>query len=312
MEPVGSALPGDAFVSMPAAWIPSLLAADARLDLHHLVQSNRAIPAGHTVLNAAASAMILEQLLIAASMPVGWHDDDFVASDGTVAIRGNLASLDNRAWVLAAQLDLSIPFGNRDAWLGDGGWGLTARALVGLRSGRLFATFAPAFVARGFDSAPMVADQVDLPLGIGWHVIDERGLVTAEINARFSLPDGNGIIGDRVAATAMVGTRWYVGPLAIGLGIGHGLTDALGSGTWRFSFNLGWEEPLRLFDGDGDFVPDYADPCPQQPSGDGSGCPPADAAADTIGDAGDACPNAPGLVHRDATKTGCPPGKAEP
>lgn len=102
--------------------------------------------------------------------------------------------------------------------------------------------------------------------------------------------------------------------LELGLALGPGFTDAIGTPTVRTVFSVAYTPKMeKSKDRDGDGIEDHVDACPDVPgvaSSDPSkhGCPPpGDRDADGIIDEQDACPDIKGIPSDDPKKHGCPP-----
>ncbi|WP_437932785.1 OmpA family protein [Sorangium sp. So ce291] len=139
-----------------------------------------------------------------------------------------------------------------------------------------------------------------------------------------SVPGADVAARARVNAEALLGARVRLpGGLELGAAGGPGLTEAVGTPSFRFIALAGWSlasssEPAPAQhaprDRDGDGILDGADACPAArgiASGDRArhGCPAADRDGDGALDASDACPAAAGPSSLDPTKNGCPPDR---
>ncbi len=252
----------------------------------------------------------------------------------------------------AAELDLGgsvwFPTGDRDHFTGDGKVrglpqltfsgeaGVIAYALHGgvvLRPKRQFL-------------ATEVGNEFAFGGALGFLLADRKLQIGPEIYGTSTLKDA--FQRDTTNAEALLGLRYRIGPVVLGVAGGPGLTRGLGTPATRLigSFaiapepttekprgdrdhdkifddvdacpdeaGLSSDDPKRngCPDKDGDGIFDRDDACPEvfgKASDDPkkNGCPP-DQDGDGIIDADDACPDAPGEENEDPKKNGCPPDR---
>jgi OOP family OmpA-OmpF porin len=253
---------------------------------------------------------------------------------GDLALTGKAAILtnDEGGFGLAVLGAVTVPTGDRESFMGDGGATVTARILAdySIVVGSLQASLG--YTLRTDHHAwPDAASGVTFGDAVPWSIgvllhpfilpkVDPVDRQTWEIAFHGSLPAGpvgpfgTGDPGSRALSPALLAVSERI---ALGhyrdtfvlVGGDVGLDNAVGVPTVRGVVSIGWAP--REHDKDHDGVPDDVDQCPniaEDRDGyeDNDGCPEMDNDEDGIPDAFDACPNVKGVPNPDPTKNGCP------
>ena len=360
---------GDAFFSLPSADVASRLRVSAQLLASYARDPLvlRRLSGGSTlewvrdqaVLHAQVSVQAARRFEIDLDMPV------------TLAVGGTSGGLGNvRVTAPSGAGAGDLRAGVRVALLHQEGW-VPAAALT-------FSLWAPIGAATSFGGAGVIRAQPGVAIGAEY----AHFLWGASVGARFQPATPNAVVGSRIAGgagaalrfagltvgpeifygvdlgdpraalvtgtnrvgiEALLGARYRLGPIVLGLGGGPGLGRAVGTPTYRLLASVGGTfdalpdrddddapghaagaasagagaapdrpaaRPEPPLDTDGDGVPDAEDACPSLP-GDATpgayrrGCPP-DRDRDGIFDADDACPDVPGVESPDPARNGCP------
>jgi len=212
---------------------------------------------------------------------------------------------------LALQGTVMAPFGADDSYLGEG----STRTLLSLLGDfQIFGAglgvgldwlhrFTPRdlYAARFHDELGFsVAVKLPIPSHPTWIPIVEARVMT-DASAPF-----------RDAATSAaegnLGLRILLEPIALTFAVGTGLSDGVGTPSFRGVFGIQWTP--RAGDSDGDGIDDGDDACahlPEDADGfeDDDGCPDPDNDNDLINDVDDLCPNDEALEGQDDDEDGC-------
>jgi outer membrane protein OmpA-like peptidoglycan-associated protein len=232
--------------------------------------------------------------------------DARVFGDKTSAVRG------------AAGVQVWAPTGQQSQWTSDGAFRARPRAMIAGDAGALtWAAQIGVHLRRTSEASTSAA--------VGARIA-QKLVVGPEIFASTPIEDPLAKSGTPVEV--LLGAHWIIDGGGVGLAAGRGLTDALGSPSFRAFLSIDWapaiepaKKPRRpkrdgaggaagAPDADGDGIPDAIDACPKivgLPTSDPStnGCPP-DADGDRIDDIRDACPTLPGIATDDPATNGCP------
>jgi OmpA-OmpF porin, OOP family len=205
----------------------------------------------------------------------GWGGGETGLGDVAAAARGTV--LDTSAVDLAFDGRLWLPTTTVAAPIGD-------RAVSGEVAAVLSAELGPVLLAlnNGYRALPSanldgvpIDDVVTSRLGVGVG-IGERAGVSTELAAQSVLRAPTGAT---LPVDVLVG-GWFrtAGPIGVRMGVGRGLTAAIGSPTFRAVAALTYTAPLKARDTDRDGLLDADDACPRDAEdGDGwqdeDGCP---------------------------------------
>jgi outer membrane protein OmpA-like peptidoglycan-associated protein len=158
------------------------------------------------------------------------------------------------------------------------------------------------YLPRTVFSGLVISHELTYNLGIAVDAIPDRLVLVAELTGATALTENVSL--EAAPLELMAGFRIY--PinkldLAIHLGVGVGLFPGYGSPQFRILAGLIWAR--RVYDRDGDGVPDDTDHCPDVPGPkENNGCPWGDRDGDGIADNIDKCPDEPGPQENH----GCP------
>ncbi len=179
------------------------------------------------------------------------------------------------------RVDLAVPTGTRDAWMGEATPRLHPGLLLGVRSGALETSLEAGIEARtaldtGVDF--VIGTEAVGGLALRWHVWPERAAISGALL-------GRGVLSDLFAGGAenpaelLSGIQlWPASGLQVDLGIGKGLTDGYGTSELRLLGGLTWVRrppppappPLRLVDLEAlEAIEDAAPPPPPPPVDEG-------------------------------------------
>ncbi len=161
---------------------------------------------------------------------------------------------------------------------------------------------------------------------LGLSFASDRALVAAELRGATALTGEAPLASPSVSLRGAVDTNLellgsarvqLVKGLYASAAAGPGLTQAVGTPTYRVVAQLGWADPPAPaappapVDRDDDGIADASDACPTQkgvasPVASQNGCPLADIDGDKVADAEDACPTQKGRASADPARNGCP------
>lgn len=266
--------------------------------------------------------------------------------DGRLGARVGLVGNEHSAFALAPGLDVWLPFGSQENFVGDGALRVLPRVNI---SGEILPFAYAASVGYQFrkkvDTGSLqVGDSLFFSAAAGLVLFDEVLSVGPEFHAQWLVESDSQKFASRTSPMEVLfGARARISDVVLGAGVGPSLSDAPGVAP-RAVFSLAYaprtpaprnDAPPAPADRDDDGVWDSDDACPEQagpsrPDPGQSGCPeqaapsetaepsraaPAqralaptapDADGDGVPDASDACPKQPGAVSNDAAANGCP------
>ena len=253
---------------------------------------------------------------------------------GDLTMFGKASIIENRdgGFGLAALANLTLPTGNREAFVGEGSATALARLLASYSfilaevSGSLGYKVRterrtwPEERLGGSTFGDEIPYTISLTVRPTIFKLDTSGRQRFELSLHGAIPAGPvapfgaGDARSTPLSPAMLAISdrvdigrsrdvYFVG------GVDIGLTDAIGVPSFRGIVQLGWSP--RSHDEDQDKVPDDVDQCRQIPEDrdgfeDEDGCPEIDDDDDGIVDKEDACPRVAGVESRDPRRNGCP------
>ena len=321
--------------------------ADKPLVVKNAGGGDRAAVVAHQMfLHAGASLVILDRVRLYADLPIAVLDTGTrtvyggytFAPPGQAALGDVPFAADLRLfgrWGEVATgafgVEATAPSGSREQYTGDGKMRFLPRLqLAGTyrevtwaaRVGMLFRTGDDAIAGQQRGHAFVFAGS------IGWRPREGKLVVGPEIYGNASVTEPSAA---NTPVEALLGAHYNVAPdWRIGLGVGPGLSSALGTPTLRTALSIEFvaraegDRPRRgarhheeAPDRDHDGVPDAIDACPDKPGRPNidpalNGCPPPpDADGDGIADDVDACPEEKGSPSADPETNGCPPDADE-
>jgi len=300
------------------------------------------------IIHPGASLVLGDRLRIAFDLPVvpyqtgksGTLDDVFYSGVTTAAKVGDLRlGADARVagsyggpFRLSVGIQFFVPTGDRASYLSDGVVRILPRAQVaGDISWFSYAAMA-GFEYRSLDETfegTRLGSEFVFGASAGVHGFHRTLMLGPEIYGSTVVDGGPAFRLKKTPVEVLFGMHVLVGSaVRLGLGVGPGITSALGEPMLRAIASIEWaprppQPPPTDLDRDG--IPDLFDACPVEPgvrTGDPStnGCPPPappppppppppDADGDGIADADDACPDVRGVANDDPKQNGCPPDR---
>jgi len=253
---------------------------------------------------------------------------------GDFTLFGKASLIENRdgGFGLAALANLTLPTGNREAFVGEGSATALARVLasysfilaeVSASLGYKVRTERRTWPDERLGGATF-GDEIPYTLSLvvrpSLFKIDPSGRQRFEVSLHGAVPAGPvapfgaGSAASTPLSPALlaISDRVEIGrtrDVYLVGGVDIGLTDAIGVPSFRGVVQIGWSP--RSHDEDQDGVPDDVDQCRQIPEDrdgfeDEDGCPEIDDDDDGIVDKEDACPRVAGVESRDPKRNGCP------
>jgi hypothetical protein len=304
--------------------------------------SQGAIVSAQGFLHVGASLALWDRLLVSASFPLAVlqrgdsptlggttfpSPSGVQAGDLRLGVRIKLLGEPQDAFQIAAGATIHVPTGPEGAFTGDGAVRLSPELLLGGRFWRLAWSAAVRPVFRTSDNPSTIAYGAAIALLLA----DDRLRIGPEISAATPVQEGLIRLGDDRTISRGLATNaelWLgargnvVSGLWVGVAGGPGLSDAIGTPTFRAMGLVAWApEPAKpkpvapkVSDTDGDGLADTADACPhafgEKSNAPGrNGCPVIDSDEDGVADPDDVCPNEPGATGGDPKRRGCPPDR---
>jgi hypothetical protein len=230
------------------------------------------------------------------------------------------------AWITGAfGVQVALPTGNRDAYVGDGSLRVFPQFLfAGDYAGFTYAATLGAAI-RGSEHELLgthLGSYAYFALAMGVRMFDRRFVLGPELFGSSMLTHGELFKRRATPLEALLGLHYsFDNGLRLGAGIGFGLTSGLGAPEQRGLVSLEWSSalpeppPTASVDSDHDGLSDDQDACVEQagPRSENpltSGCPRAlDTDHDGVHDVDDACPEHAGVASDDAAVSGCPKPK---
>lgn len=216
---------------------------------------------------------------------------------------------------------LHLPTGPEDSFTGEGSARVGPQLALGGRVDRFVWSAMIGAAFRGSENPStltygagggvmLLQDHIQLGAELFAATPLQEGFLTVSESSSFSR-------GMTTNAELLFGVRArFLDGLVLGVAAGPGLTDAIGTPTYRFLGNVSWA-PLppkpreTSLDTDEDGILDTSDACPyahgphhQDPRR--AGCPVLDRDDDGVPDLDDVCPDAAGAVGADTKQRGCP------
>ncbi|MDC0741586.1 thrombospondin type 3 repeat-containing protein [Polyangium mundeleinium] len=304
--------------------------------------SQRAIVGAQAFLHIGASLALWNRLLVSASFPLAVLQQGespilgntvfpsptgVQAGDLRLGARIRLFGETEDAFQMAAGATLHAPTGPAGAFVGDNGVRLSPELLLGGRFWHVAWSAAVRPVFRTSDNPSTLS----YGAGIAFLLLDDHLRIGPELSASTPLQEGLVRLGENrtiprslaTNAELLLGIRGNaIGGLWVGAAVGPGLSEAIGTPTFRALGLVAWspETPKpksvapKVTDTDGDGLIDTADACPHA-FGEKSdvpgrnGCPKVDRDEDGVVDLDDVCPEEPGAASGDPKRFGCPPDR---
>jgi OOP family OmpA-OmpF porin len=277
-----------------------------------------------------ASVILFERLRIGGNMPVLFYQsgEDLLVDNQQYTAQQGVAAGDLRLALdirivgeygdpasLALGAQVHVPTGNQDAFVSDGQIRVVPRLMLAGDIGIFAYSARASFLYRpaddGFGEVP-TGNEVSFVATAGLRVADKKLLIGPELWGSTVISNDDAFKKDTTPFEIIFGASYLAGPWRIGLGVGPGLTQGLGSPTLRALGSLALVMEPDL-DRDNDGIDDSEDACPDTPGVPNKdpkkhGCP-SDRDNDGIYDVDDACPDVAGLPNNDPKKHGCPPDR---
>lgn len=229
-------------------------------------------------------------------------------------------------WITGALgVQIALPTGNRDAYVGDGSVRVSPHfMLAGDYAGFTYAGKLGAAIRSSEHEllGTHLGSYVYFALAMGVRMFDRRFVLGPELLGQTMLTDGELFKRRATPLEALLGLHYsFDNGLRLGAGIGFGLSRGLGAPEQRGLVNLEWNTPLpqppptAALDSDRDGVIDAQDACPILAGAYSDnpliqGCPqPVDTDRDGVRDVDDACPEHAGADSDDSAISGCPKPK---
>ncbi|MDI1476540.1 thrombospondin type 3 repeat-containing protein [Polyangium sp. y55x31] len=304
--------------------------------------SQGAIVGAQAFLHVGASLALWNRLLVSASFPLAvLQQGDSPTIDGTVfrspagvqagdlrlGARVRLFGESDDAIQMAAGATLHAPTGPEGAFTGDNGVRLSPELLFGGRFWHVAWSAAIRPVFRTSDNPSTLS----YGAGIAFLLLGDRLRIGPEISASTPLQEGLVRLDETRTIPRSLATNaelWLgirgnvIGGLWVGAAGGPGLSEAIGTPTFRTMGLVAWSPETtkpkviapKVTDTDEDGLIDTADDCPYA-FGEKSdikgrnGCPKVDGDGDGVDDPDDVCPENPGATTGDPKRLGCPPDR---
>jgi OmpA-OmpF porin, OOP family len=350
LEQLSPAPPGDTFTLVPSPFaaghlVPRGLALfdyAARPLTLVSASGSRPVVSGQGFLHAGASLALWDRLLLSLSLPVALVQSGEAPSAGRftfasptspqvgdlrLGARIRLVGEDGAPFQLGGSVDVHAPTAPASSFAGEPGVRLSPRVIAGGEVARFVWSAA---LGLDFHAEP---NPTTLTWGaaIGVRLGIDRAQISVEVSGAtpvqasfFDLDPQTRIargLASNVELHAGLKVRVYRS-LFVSAGAGPGLTDAVGTPSFRALGAVAWaprpEAPAASSeasalgtDPDADGVADPGDACPfafgvKSADPRRNGCPVVDGDGDGVADADDACPEQAGVKSVDAKRSGCP------
>jgi hypothetical protein len=216
---------------------------------------------------------------------------------------------------------LHLPTGPSDSFTGEGTVRAGPQIVLGGRIDRFVWSAAIGAAFRGSENPSTLT----YGAGAAVMLLQDRIQAGAELFAATPLQEGFITVSETSSfsrgmttnAELLLGVRArLVEGLVLGVAAGPGLTDAIGTPTYRFLGNASWaplppKPKAASLDTDEDGILDASDACPyahgpHHENPRRAGCPVQDRDDDGVADPDDVCPDAAGVAGADTKQRGCP------
>ncbi len=348
LDKLDPAPPGDTFTAVPSPFaaghlVPRGLALfdyAARPLTLVTASSSRPVVSGQGFLHLGASLALWDRLLLSVSLPIALVQSGDAPTAGRftftapssaqvgdlrLGARIRVAGDDGGPIQLGGSVDVHAPTAPAGSFAGERAARLAPRLLVGGTVDRFVWTAAAGFDFHGDPNPSTFAWGAAAGARLG----GDRAQLGVEITGAtplsasfFDLDPQTRVARGLVSSVelAIGGKVRVVSHLFFTVGAGPGLTDAVGTPTFRALGGLAWSPPgpsvvaaneAAPDDTDADGIADRDDACPYAhgvKSADRrrNGCPVLDADDDGIDDRDDACPARAGVKSADTKQNGCP------
>jgi hypothetical protein len=348
LDQLDPAPPGDTFAAVPSPFaaghlVPRGLALfdyAARPLTLVTTSTSRPVVSGQGFLHLGASLALWDRLLLSVSLPIALVQSGEAPTAGRftftapsssqvgdlrVGARIRVAGDDGGPVQLGGSVDVHAPTAPAGSFAGERVVRLSPRLLVGGTIDRFVWTVAAGFDFHGEPNPSTFA----WGAAVGARLGGDRAQIGVEISGAtplsasfFDLDPQTRVARGLVSNVELEigGKVRVVSNLFFTVGAGPGLTDAVGTPTFRALGGLAWSPPGPAVvaaneaapdDTDADGIADRDDACPYAygvKSADHrrNGCPVLDADDDGVDDRDDACPARAGVKSADAKQNGCP------
>ena len=348
LEQLSPAPPGDTFTSVPSPFAAGHLVPRGLVLFDYAARpltlvtasSSRPVVGGQGFLHLGASLALWDRLLLSLSLPVALVQSGEAPSAGRftfvspsspqvgdlrLGARIRLFGEDGAPLQLGGSVDVHVPTAPAGSFVGEPVVRLSPRVIAGGRASRFVWSAA---LGLDFHAEPNPTT-FTWAAAVGVRLGGERAQIGAEIFGAtpvqasfFDLDPQTRIARGRTSNVELhVGLKLrIIRSLFVSAGAGPGLTDAIGTPSFRALGAIAWaplpEAPVASSeasstDPDADDVADPGDACPftfgvKSADPRRNGCPVVDADEDGFADADDACPDQAGVKSADAKRSGCP------
>ena len=293
-------------------------------------------------LHIDATMTIADRLLINVDVPIALAQSGDSTTSNGAAINNNLGSglADIRAggrinivgaaadaFALGVGGDVWLPTGKQDKGTGDENLRGAPKLYISGNTGSFVYSANVGYMFRHYQDlgTPKVGNAIVFGAAAGVVLADGMVQVGPEIygntvtqaNQNGDSTDKTGLfLAHRTPLEAILGGRFRVNDIVLGVGAGPGLSKAPGTPAFRALGSVAFVPEVKVAPGDRDHdgITDDKDACPDTagvPNADPklNGCPPPpppDRDHDGIADPQDACPDVAGVANADPAKNGCP------
>ncbi len=348
LDQLSPAPPGDTFTLVPSPFAAGHLVPRGLVLFDYAARpltlvtasSSRPVVGGQGFLHVGASLALWDRLLLSLSLPVALVQSGEAPSAGRftfaspsspqvgdlrLGARIRLFGEDRALFQLGGSVDVHAPTAPSGSFVGEPGVRLSPRVIAG---GEISRFVWSAALGLDFHAEPNPTT-FTWGAAVGVRLGGDRAQIGAEIagatpvQASFFDLDPQ----TRIARGLTSNVELHAGlkvrvirSLFVSAGAGPGLTDAVGTPSFRAIGAIAWaprpEAPAApseasAADPDADGVADPGDACPfafgvKSADPRRNGCPVADGDGDDVADADDACPDQAGVKSADAKRSGCP------
>lgn len=242
-----------------------------------------------------------------------WQGESFEGVNvGDLSLRPKFSFLNAEDSVigLGALIDVSIPTGDSNAFIGTGSIGITPKLLFDARLGMLTLAANAGVLLQESRTVQNYEASSQMVFGVGAELAFLEGLVSlgGEVTGK---SDFSNVFGrEETPLEGLLGAKINVdGGFTIMTAGGAGLTPGVGTPEFRALLGVGWSPKDGDFDKDG--IPNSQDGCPRDAEDvdgfqDTDGCPELDNDGDGVADSIDQCPDVPEDMDGFEDTDGCP------
>jgi OmpA-OmpF porin, OOP family len=320
---------GDTFFAVPNGRVRGLMEAYASLigSYAHRPTRGTATPQGQEYIRTQlyghldATLSLAEALMLSADLPFALvqsgDTEDFSErpaeggklADPRLTLRITGLADHWKTYALGAQVDVWIPIGSEDFLAGDGQVRANPKLALSGEVGNFVYAASAGYLFRKHQAFPRGEIGGAITFGAGAAILLARKALQVGPEIYGNTVTESELFADRsTPVELLLGIKYRIGFVVLGVGAGPGLTEAPGTAAFRGVASVTLSHDERVLDRDGDGLYDDHDVCPDDPGFEAKGCPAPDQDQDTVPDSADACRDRAGLVHADPKKHGCPPG----